>query len=550
MQTSAPERIALFRKLGWWGDTTTWQWFEAAVEAAPDALALLDPPNRESFTAGPPLRLSWRELRECALGLAASLRGAGIGRDDIVLMQLPNCVESIVAYLACAALGAILSPVPMQYAGHELGEIAHKLHPRAYLGAANFKGEDLAARHAALFDAGTRVLALGPHSIAPGAPGLETPPIAAVSADDVFTICWTSGTTGTPKGVPRSHNQWLAQTLAVIETGVEPGMTMLCPFPMVNMASLAGFFFPWLRCRGTLVLHHPLDLPVFLGQIQAEQVAYTIAPPALLNMLLKQRELMERFDLSSLRLVASGSAPLASWMVREFQQEYGITVVNIFGSNEGMSLASSGLDVPDPERRATLFPRFGVAGIAWANCISERMRTRLVDPLDDTPISEPGRPGEMQIWGPNVIDGYFDALETDLEVFSADGFFRTGDLFEIAGSGEDSRYYRFVGRCKDIIVRGGMKISPDEIDTLLAGHPLLAEAAVCAWPDEVLGERICVVAVPKPGASVGLQDIVSFLEEKQLARFKLPEKLVLAEALPRNPLGKLVRPALRELVAQ
>ena len=104
MQTSAPERIALFRKLGWWGDTTTWQWFEAAVEAGPDTLALLDPPNRESFTAGPPLRLSWRELRQRALGLAASLREAGIAGNEIVLMQLPNCAESIVAYLALSLI--------------------------------------------------------------------------------------------------------------------------------------------------------------------------------------------------------------------------------------------------------------------------------------------------------------------------------------------------------------------------------------------------------------------------------------------------------------
>jgi acyl-CoA synthetase (AMP-forming)/AMP-acid ligase II len=539
----------LFRKLGWWGDTTTWQLFEAAAGADPGGIALIDPPNRESFASGAPMRLGWGELRERALGFASTLREAGIGTDDIVLMQLPNTVEAIVAYLGCAVRGAIASPVPMQYAGHELDGIARKLRPRAYLGAASFKGENFASRHGALFGSETQVLALGPQSIERRLPAAEDGLVAAVSADDVFTICWTSGTTGTPKGVPRSHNQWLAQTLAMIDTGVEPGMTMLCPFPMVNMASLSGFLFPWLRCRGTLVLHHPLDLQVFLGQIESECVAYTIAPPALLNMLLKQRELMERFDLSSLRLVASGSAPLAPWTVREFEEEYGITVVNIFGSNEGMALASSGVDVPDPERRATLFPRFGVEGIPWSNRVSERMRTRLVDPLSDAPVTGPGQPGEMQIWGANVIDGYFDAPQTNAEVFSTDGYFRTGDLFEIAGGGEDSRYYRFVGRCKDIIVRGGMKISPEEIDTLLAGHPMLAEAAVCAYPDEILGERICVVAVPKPGLSPSLQDIVAFLEEKQLARIKLPEKLVLAAQLPRNPLGKLMRPALRELIA-
>jgi acyl-CoA synthetase (AMP-forming)/AMP-acid ligase II len=236
-------------------------------------------------------------------------------------------------------------------------------------------------------------------------------------------------------------------------------------------------------------------------------------------------------------------------MVRSWQEEYGIEVVNIFGSNEGMAFASSARDVPDPERRATLFPRFGVEGIAWSNRIAARIRTRLVDPASGLTISGPGQPGEMQIAGPNVIDGYFEAPETNREVFTPDGFFRTGDLFEIAGDGEDSRYYRFVGRCKDIIVRGGMKISPEELDTLLAAHPRIAEVAVVGYPDAVLGERICAVVVPRPGETVSLADLVAFLESSQVARIKFPEKLALVAALPRNPLGKVQRAALRPLAA-
>jgi len=546
MQTASPERIAHFRSLGWWGDTTTWQLFEQAVAANPDAVALLDPANRQSFTTGTPLALSWGELRRRVLALAGELKRDGIARGDVVVLQLPNTVESIASYLALAALGAIASPVPMQYGLHELREIAHKLHPRAYVAAAHFRGEDFTARHAGAFAPDTRLIALDHELIGADRAADESVIATGVSADEVYTICWTSGTTGTPKGVPRSHNQWLSQTLAMHGIGLEPGMRMLCPFPMVNMASITGFFFPWLQLGGTLVLHHPMDVAVFLAQIRDERVAYTIAPPAVLNMLLQKRELLAGADLSSLRLVASGSAPLAPWMVRAFQEEFGIVVVNIFGSNEGMAFASSGLDVPDPEQRATLFPRFGVEGLAWSNPIAARMRSRLVDIDSGSVITEPGHPGEMQIQGPNVIDGYFDAPQGNAGVFSADGWFRSGDMFEIAP--EDPRFYRFTGRCKDIIIRGGMKISPDELDTLLGAHPQLAEAAVTGYPDAVMGERVCAVVVARPGEQPTLESITQYLEGRHLARNKLPEKLVIVDALPRNPLGKVVRAALRGLV--
>jgi acyl-CoA synthetase (AMP-forming)/AMP-acid ligase II len=305
------------------------------------------------------------------------------------------------------------------------------------------------------------------------------------------------------------------------------------------MASLSGFFYPWLLCHGALALHHPLDLPVFLAQLESERVQYTVAPPALLNTLLKQRELLAGRDLSALRIVASGSAPLAPWMVRTFQEEFGIDVVNVFGSNEGMSLCTSSRDVPDPEQRATLFPRFGVDGLAWSNPIAARIRTRLVDPGSGEAVTTPGIAGEMQIWGANVMDGYFESPEANAQAFSTDGWFRTGDLFEIAP--EDPRFYRFTGRCKDIIIRGGMKISPEELDTVLAAHPQLAEAAVTGYPDEVLGERVCAVVVPKAGAQPTLADIVAFLEQQGVSKIKHPEKLAVVEALPRNPLGKLLR---------
>ena len=168
------------------------------------------------------------------------------------------------------------------------------------------------------------------------------------------------------------------------------------------------------------------------------------------------------------------------------------------------------------------------------------VKTRLVDPESNEEITEPGIPGELLYRGPTIFDGYWNSPEVNNEVFS-DGYFHTGDMFEIAAPDGDPRYYKFVGRCKDIISRGGMKISPEELDNLLAGHPKVADAAVVGVADARLGERVGVAVVPKAGESLSLDDIIEFLKKCDVAIFKLPEMLREVDDLPRNPLGKVLR---------
>ncbi|MBT8080282.1 MAG: acyl--CoA ligase, partial [Gammaproteobacteria bacterium] len=160
-------------------------------------------------------------------------------------------------------------------------------------------------------------------------------------------------------------------------------------------------------------------------------------------------------------------------------------------------------------------------------------------------VNAAGKQGEMEIQGATVFDGYWKSPEANAECFTDDGFFRTGDVFEIVGDGEESRFYKFVGRCKDIIVRGGVNISPDEIDNLLAGHPKVAEAAVVGYEDEIMGERVGAVIVPKPGETVTLDELTDFLRGKGLAVFKLPEALRCIDEIPHNAVGKVLR---RDLV--
>jgi non-ribosomal peptide synthetase component E (peptide arylation enzyme) len=170
--------------------------------------------------------------------------------------------------------------------------------------------------------------------------------------------------------------------------------------------------------------------------------------------------------------------------------------------------------------------------------------TRVADPASGEAVTEEGARGELLISGATVFDGYFNHDNED--VFSADGYFRTGDLVEICAGGD---FYRIVGRCKDIINRGGMKISPVELDVALEHHPALVEAAVCAYPDERLGEKICVCLVPRADTEPpGLAEVQQYLLDQGFAKFKLPERIKLMDRLPRNPLGKVQRFALQESI--
>lgn len=562
MILASSAEIAEYTALGAWGDVTLDAMFRANVEAHPDMVAVVDPPNRASFTLGTPSRLTYRELDDAVVRVCGAFLAAGLRKDDIIVVQMPNIVEFVTVYLACARLGVIISPVPGQYREHELAQIFAITRPAAYVSTVDVKGFNHAAMVAGWaggFEG--KILTFGGTSPA-GAAAIEELSIEAsarsvddytlehpIDANDIYSICWTSGTEGAPKGVPRSHNNWRVSAWSVADgCGLVPGDHTLNPFPMTNMASIGSLFCTWLLMGGRFVLHQPFDVKVFLDQIRDEKITFTIAAPAVLNMLLKERTILEQSDISTLRSVGSGSAPLDPWMMREFQDRFGIAIVNFFGSNEGINLNGGRREIDDPERRARYFPRFGAGGYVWPNRVSRWIKTKLVDLATGEEVTEAGRPGEMAVRGPSMFPGYFRAADLNRRAFDSEGYFLTGDLFEIACEDDDPRHYHFVGRRKEIIIRGGMNISPAELDALLNEHPKLREAAVVGYPDPIFGERVCAVIVPNPGETVGLDDVVDFLRGKRIAAFKLPERLLVLDALPRSPMNKLLRRELRRLV--
>jgi cyclohexanecarboxylate-CoA ligase len=582
MRLSSADRISDYTRRDWWGRRTVDDAFRDAIRAAAGEPALADPPNRESLTGSPPRRLTFGELDEAVDRFAALLLSLGCRNGDVVAVQMPNVAESVVAFLACARLGLIFCPISTQFRSHELAYMLQKSRARVALSVERLKDSRLAARLASL-QAGIPALEhvlvatggerIGYARVAPGvgADGSPEPPIALaaielpvaaqaqaqvtdycrahpVDAFDTLTICWTSGTEARPKGVPRHHAQWIANGEACTELGeVRPGDSILNPFPMINVASIGGMVMPWLMNRARLVQHHPFDLPVFLAQLGQERISYTVAPPAVLSQLLKNEALLKGTDLTALRVLGSGSAPLPPWMVAGWQNRFGIAIVNIFGSNEGCALFSTARDVPDPDERAQFFPRFGAGDLTWSTRFARKVRTRLVDPESGAEIVAPGHPGELRVDGALRLDGYWDDPALNASAFDEQGYFRTGDLFEIAGTG--NRFYRFIRRVKDVIVRGGVKISPAELDGLIEAHPAIREAAFCGIPDEVMGERVALVAVPKPGEELSLDSVIAYLRGKDVAPFKLPERLRLVAELPRNALGKVLRRDLPALFA-
>jgi non-ribosomal peptide synthetase component E (peptide arylation enzyme) len=558
MKTTPQILIDQYRANGWWGDEKLCDWLDLAVTASPQRWALIDQPERATIAEGSPQRLTFEDLAEKVSALSCQFYAAGLRTDDIVIVHLPNIAELAITYFALDRLGVIISPVPVQYDLFELRHVAGEVNPAAYISTSHLKGEAFAETRMRALEGVCPTLCFG--QSVPNATSINLDDrsdhenwrtyTASLdrSADDILTICWTSGTTGQPKGVPRSHNHWRISALATSSTAnFTAEDVMLNPFPLVNMAALGGFLFPWVMCQSTLVLHHPFDLSLFLKQLESERITYTIAAPTILTMLLNQRDLLDQIDLSSLRAIGSGGAPLSEWMVSTFQQDYKIIVANIFGSNEGLCLTSSGLDLPDPNERAQYFPRFGLKGRQWNNEVSSMVQTRLVDLETREVISDPGIEAELEIAGPSVFDGYWQAETTNREVFSEDGFFRTGDVFEIPLDPSKSDYYHFVGRSKDIIIRGGMKISPDQIDNLLAAHPALTSAAAVGYEDPILGERIGVAAVPAIDTELTLEVITDYLKEKGLAIFKQPERLLIVDALPLNATGKVLRRELKQL---
>lgn len=544
-----------YRESGAWSDDILYDLLAAHAAAHPDREALVDPPNTLALFGTSPQRLTWQALQQNIDGLTLVLHQMGIRRGDIVITQLGNTWSTVACFFALTRLGAIMSPLSLQSRKTELEHAIDLLRPRAFL-AVDSHGSFAPIEYfqSVLPQFNGLILSVGEILNRVQQNGANVHAYLKsiedwATADDIATICWTSGTEGKPKAVPRSHNNWRASAI-----GVSDGFLMtqaperiMLPFPLINTAAIGGVTMPWLYNGGTLILHHPFDSDIFAQQIIDEQVTTTLASPTALSALLASRAVHAARDRLALRAVGCGSAAPSEALLTHYEQVLGIHIHNMFGANEGTLLCCDRTLVPDAKRRASHFPRVGYSEHQWPNRAANWLKSRIIDTETGAEITEPGVPGMLAVKGPSLFAGYFTPNGFDRSAFTSDGFYLTGDIFQIDSDDIGPRLLKVIGRKKEIVIRGGFNISPLEVDSALADLEGIEELATAGITDKTYGERLCLYAVLKPGHSLSLSDMQTHLTQVGLAKSKWPEKLVVVSKLSRNTLNKVVRSALQDL---
>jgi acyl-CoA synthetase (AMP-forming)/AMP-acid ligase II len=502
--------------------------FRRHVEAAPGKAAVIDDGGSTTYS----------ELLGQANRVAGWLGSVGVGRGDVVAVQLPNLAAACAADLAIAAVGAICVPFPVLYRHNEVRSLLQRTGAVAFLCARRTRDFDHAEmavdlqpelpslRFVAVLGeahpawASLDAVLEGPD---PGLPG------ASVSPTDPLRIIVSSGTEAAPKTMLYSHDSIAGIANLLLRLRLDRDSRMVLLPPLSTGFGALGTFGAVARCGSTLVVSGSFDPTGTFKLMERERATHLFAVPTMLSMMVAAGS--GEADLSTLRVVASFGAAITESKVHEVVETFGCRFVNGYGCTDG-AICLTGWDDP-PERIATTVGRpNGMLSLI-----------RVLGP-DDTDLPA-GQEGEICARGPMSPLRYFNSPDLDEKYRFDGGWVHTGDL----GVLDDGGYLRITGRKKDIIVRGGYNISPAEIEAAIVKHPSVVNAAVIGYPDERLGERICACVTVRDGEPAPtLPELVGLCVRDGLAKIKHPERLEVLDELPLNPTGKILKRVLRERI--
>jgi acyl-CoA synthetase (AMP-forming)/AMP-acid ligase II len=483
-------------------------------------LELLEPIAGERTALALPedgTRVSYAALREQVRDAADVFAGLGIGRGDRVAMALPNGLPAIVCFLGAAAAGTA-APLNPSYREDEF---------RFYLGDTEAhllvvpegSGEDAqrAAGGAAVpivdasvVDGRVRLSAGGARAIAP-----------APAPDDIALVLHTSGSTGRPKRVPLKQSNLVASIDNIIETyALTPDDVSLCVMPLFHVHGLMASLMATLASGGTVVIPQRFNALGFWRVVREYGVTWYSAVPTMHQLLLARVGKGERVKTGKLRFIRSCSASLAPETMQAMESAFGVPVLEAYGMTEAAHQMASN-PLPPGDRK----PGSVGAGTGVQVAIMDQNGKLLAS----------GEQGEVVIQGANVIAGYENNAEANAGSFT-NGWFRTGDQGFLDANG----YLTLVGRLKELINRGGEKISPREIDEVLLTHPAIAEAVAFGVPHRMWGEEVAAAVVLREETSATESDLLAYCRER-LAEFKSPKRIHIVQAIPRTATGKLQR---------
>jgi 2,3-dihydroxybenzoate-AMP ligase len=530
-----PELAKRYRAKGYWRDRSLAAEFAPLFERYADRVAVID---RDAC-------ITYADIDRVSDRLALNLLDAGLAPLDRVVVQLPNVAEFVFLYFALQKVGCIPIAALATHRFLEVSQFAKLSGAAACVTPDRYGDFDFTEMVCRVRDETPSmrlgiVLGEAPAGFLSIADLISRQPkkraeeLRALKIDptDPAIFQLSGGTTGVPKLIPRTHNDYAYNSrLAAQVCAVASDSVLLLALPIAHNLPLACPGLQGYLLRGGKVVLSASTRPEDLFRlIERHRVTHLKVVPALLIRLINDPAI-GKYDLSSLRIIQSGGQRMQPEVrVRTQQLVPSVTVQENFGMSEGMLFF---VRLHDPEE------------VRMETCgrpLSPDDEVRLVD--DEGREVAPGEVGELTCRGPYTLHGYYGVPEYNARQFTPDGFYRSGDLMRLHPSGN----YVVEGRKKDLINRGGEKISAEEIENLILAHPAVQNIACVPMPDPHLGEKMCACVVPKKGCSLTLQDLIEFLKDKEIAKFKLPERLEILSDFPVSTFGKVSKKALAEMV--
>ena len=477
--------------------------------------------------------VTFAELEDTNARYAGLITSLGVKPGDRVAVQVEKSVEALMLYLACLRAGAVYLPLNSAYRESEIAYFLGDAMPNIFVHAS--KDQDWAQRlcaslgipHLFTMDADDKVQSGGgdwdknARNATPMAGFVER------SDNDLAAILYTSGTTGRSKGAMLTHKN-LSSNAEVLHRywGFKADDVLLHTLPLFHVHGLFVALNTILLNGGRMIFHARFDAPAAIRAMQHATVFMGV--PTYYTRLLAEPS-FGLGECKNMRLFVSGSAPLLPETFDEFHARTAHTILERYGMTETGMITSNPYYFSDGKRRGGTvgFPLPGV-------------EVRIAD--DDSNEVAPNEIGQLQVKGANVLAGYWQMPEKTSEEFTADGYFKTGDMATRDGEG----YITIVGRAKDLVICGGYNVYPKEIELLLDSLEGVAESAVIGLPHADFGEAVVAVVVKKAGATLEEAAMITILKA-QLANFKVPKRVYLVDDLPRNAMGKVQKKLLREL---
>ena len=533
------EEINRYVSKGFWHNITVCDCLDRNVERFPHRLAVVDDSTE----------VTWKELQKKTNRLAIQLKKLGVEYGNFFVLQLPNVVEFMYMYFALNRIGAI--PV-MCLPRHRRLEIDHEIGHHEAKGICVRAGgkfdyagmvEEIRQDHPSL-----KILITVGEQGPDGWHSIEGLLKEAVERDypadylvqfrpdpnDICTEQLSGGTTGVPKGIPRTHNDYICGWDYIGRVaGYTDDSVSLVAIPVPHNASLENICGPAIFRGGTTVLSGSPKPERHFQLIEKYGVTHTlIIPVQIIYWMEAYEELAKNYDLSSFKVMASGGQKVRPDLVEWCIDTLGVDFVNTFGMGEGPQLTTR-WDSPKEVKMHT---------VGRPVIPDPDVRIRLVD--DNNKEVMQGEVGEMVIKGPLTFKGYFKSDEENTKVFDAEGFLHSGDLMSFREDGS----YVVEGRKKDTVLRAGENVYPEHIEDKLKQHPKVANCAAIGMPDPRLGERLCAIVEPKKGEEIGFEEIIDYLKKEGIAVFELPERLEIVEGWPLTAVNKIDKRRLRTYI--